>query len=133
MTVDEIISRVELSPGHSLVISRVLLDAPVGYVRVVEIRDGCRVCVAVEPYGFDDSGFYFWGQYGDWTSLISDLQIYLKLQITKWSDVDSDRYYPDRPNDMEVCHYEVAKQVATGGMIHLPSGGNFALVNSPLS
>ena len=57
MTSEEIQLLLELNPSLCLDVG--LAEEFPGYVRSVYLREGNRVVVEFEPYGFDEGGAYF--------------------------------------------------------------------------
>ncbi len=111
----------DFSPSHSFVVSQRILDDLPGYVISIEIHRPFRVCLAIEPYGFEDGGEYFWGEYDALETLVSDIEEYTEVKIADW---DEPATYPERRDATQIGYSEFLR-LLNSGVLALPQRASY--------
>jgi hypothetical protein len=129
MKIEEVSLYLELSPSLCLDIK--VVEAFPGYVRSVYLRERNRVVVEYEQYGFDEGGAYFYADYDNLTSAVSDLENYLARPITQWRSLSPPANYPLVPGLVDVSEgtRRLASAIANES-VPLPNGAVYELRGS---
>ncbi|MEK6234737.1 MAG: hypothetical protein N2C14_08495 [Planctomycetales bacterium] len=128
MNREELLQQLAFSLEHQVAVSRELSKDYPGFVHSVVIHEDLRVCVGIEPFGFDEGGVYGWGRYDNINSLITNIAAYLEEDLSKWRDCDAENHYPCRDDvlDDDTAFSRLVND-AREGEIPLPAGARFSL------
>jgi hypothetical protein len=134
MTRDEIDRYICVGSSNSVCVDRRLIPEYPGFVRSIIFRDGNRVSVEFEQYGFDEAGAYFNAEYPSLDAAIDAVEEFLGSPIESWQNYNKTGDYPEEPYDLNASDGHAKLVEAIGNdKAPLPRGSRFSLQGSYLN
>jgi hypothetical protein len=102
-----------------------------GFARSISIRDGNRVSVEFEQYGFDEAGAYFNAKYTSLDAAIEAVEEFLGSPIESWQNYNKTGNYPEDPYQLDASDgYAKLVEAIRNDNVPLPRGSRFSLQNA---
>jgi hypothetical protein len=104
-----------------------LVEAP-GFVRTTTLHAGNRACVALESWGMDEGGLYFWATFPTLEAMIACIESFLARPLSQWP---AHCAYPERPTpEEEAAAATRFAEMLRLGRLPVPVCGGFAAQGS---
>jgi hypothetical protein len=128
MTRDEIYGYICVGSSKSVCVDKRLIPEYPGFVRSISFRDGDRVSVEFEQYGYDEAGAYFNARYPSLDAAIDAVEEYLGSPIESWQNYNKTGDYPEEPYHLNVSDgHAKLKEAIRNDNVPLPKGSRFSL------
>ena len=131
MTRDEVYRYICVGSSKSVCVDIRLMPEYPGFVRSIIFRDGDRVSVEFEQYGFDEAGAYFNAKYPSLDAAIDAVEEFLGSPIESWQNYNKTGNYPEEPYHLDASDgYAKLVEAIRNDNVPLPIGSRFSLQNA---
>lgn len=125
---DDIKKYIDTSSNKSIIIYRKNSSTFPGFVKTIEFKEGIRVLISYDTYGYDEGGVYYEGEYPSLDDAIKSIEAYIGLDISDWDNVTKDGSYPDLPSGITPGQdAEKLKDGVINASVSLPTDTKFQI------
>jgi hypothetical protein len=131
MTRDEVYRYICVGSSKSVCVDIRLMPEYPGFVRSISFRDGNRVSVEFEQYGFDEAGAHFNAKYTSLDAAIEAVEEFLGSPIESWQNYNKTGNYPEEPSHLNASDgYAKLIEAIRNDNVPVPKGSRFSLQNA---